>query len=78
MKFLRLHKPTINSFEETGTIPVWINFEYVVRIDEHLFSIEQRGSHIDFTDSGLEEEVVETPEEIFELLSKHFGYFTSQ
>ena len=46
-----------------GGMEVWINFNFVVRIDHH-----ERGSHIDFTDVGLEEVVDETPSEILEIL----------
>lgn len=53
MNFLKLHK---------SGAEVWINFDHVVRLDIH-----KDGTHVDFTDAGLEEVVDETLAEILAL-----------
>ena len=61
MNFVKLHKNTSESALAVTTeiVEVWINFDHVVRMDPH-----GGGTHIDFTDAGLEEVVVESIEQI--------------
>lgn len=49
-------------------LPVWVNMDHVVRIDSIYEFGQVTGSHLDFSDNHLEEEVGEVPEAIYTLL----------
>ena len=65
-KFIELHYKLADELGKPTTRPVWFNVNHIVKIKQATYN-NLTGIH---TSDGVYLEVVETPEEIFNLINK--------